>query len=257
MQLTGRPNSAASSFVVRYVKHFIVPEGNSTKLVEQIMGQDSSSTVALSKRKTTVAVLRGILREYHGREDNFAKLAEQSQSWVKKVSAGQEPLADEVTRVLELNVGIGLAWSKGDPNLPPVSYTNRPFDYEFFQNHRAKLRVGVYPRITVVRFAGTISNIAGIGAAAGRKGKASLFHWKLSEFLKQCRDEFGCDEAAGKRLEKALDKAKVAGMSFQDRWVHPDNGTEMTFAEGESEDDVIKDLLKTGGDTRNAKKPAM
>ena len=116
----------------------------------------NGSTVALSQRKTTVAVLRGVLGNYHGREDNFAKLAERSPSWVKKVSAGQEPLADDPARVLELNAGISLGWLKGDPNLPPVSTTGSPFDDKFFENYRAKLRGGTYPRITVVRFTGDV-----------------------------------------------------------------------------------------------------
>lgn len=210
--------------------------------------------MALSQRKTTVAVLRGILGDYHGREDKFAELAERSRSWVKKVSAGQEMLVNDAARVLELNVGISLAWLKGDPNLPPVSFTGRPFDYEFFETYRAKRRDGIYPRISVVRFTGAISKIAGIGAAAGRKGKASLFHWRLSEFLKKCSDDFGVDESATRRLEKLLEKANVSGMSFQDRWMDLGMGANATFDEGNDPNEEIEKLLKLGGDTRNAKK---
>ena len=210
--------------------------------------------MALSKRKTTVAVLRGILGRIHGQEERFAKMAERSRSWVKKVSAGQEVLVDDAARVLELNVGISLAWLKGDPNLPPVSSTGRPFDFKFFEEYRAKRRNGIYQKISVVRFTGTMSKIAGIGAAAGRKGKASLFHWRLSEFLKECSDEFGVDESASRRLERSLEKANVSGMSFQDRWVDPGTGAEMTFDEGENPDDEIGKLLKLGGDTRKTKR---
>ena len=210
--------------------------------------------MALSRRKTTVAVLRGILGSIHGQEDKFAKLAERSSSWVKKVSAGQEVLVDDAARVLELNVGISLAWLKGDPSLPPISLTGRPFDFKFFENYRAKLRDGIYPRISVVRFTGTISKIAAIGAAAGRKGKASLFHWRLSEFLKKCSDDFGFDESAGRKLERSLEKANVSGMSFQDCWVDPRSGTDVTFNEGEDLDNKIDKLVKQGGDTRSAKK---
>ena len=212
--------------------------------------------MALSRRKTTVAVLRGVLGSIHGQEDKFAKLAERSRSWVKKVSAGQEVLVDDAARVLELNVGISLAWLKGDPNLPPISSTNQPFDFKFFENYRAKLRDGIRPRISVVRFTGTISKIAGIGAAAGRKGKASLFHWRLSEFLKKCSDDFGFDESAGRKMERSLEKANVSGMSFQDRWVDPDAGADVTFNEGEGHDNEIDGPLELGGDTRKTQKEA-
>ena len=253
MQLTGRPNSVASSFVLMYVRLLILPEDSSTKFIDQEMGQDNGSTMALSKRKTTVAVLRSILGSIHGQEDKFAKLAERSRSWVKKVSAGQEVLVDDAARVLELNVGISLAWLKGNPNFPPVSSTGRPFNFKFFENYRAKLREGIYPRITVVRFTRTISKIAGIGAAAGRKGKASLFHWRLSQFLEKCSVDFGFDESTGRKLERSLEKANVSGMSFQDRWIDFDTGVDGTSNEGEYPDDEIKKLLKLGGDTRNAK----
>lgn len=212
--------------------------------------------MALSKRMTTVAVLRGVLGSYHGREDKFAELAERSRSWVKKVSAGQEVLVDDAARVLELNVGISLAWLKGDPSLPPISLTGRPFDYKFFETYRAKRRAGIYPRISIVRFTGTISKIAGIGAAAGRKGKASLFHWRLSEFLKKCSDDLGFDDVASRKLERSLEKANVSGMSFQDRWVNPDTGADVIFNEEEYPNDEMEKLLKLGGDTRNAKKQA-
>jgi hypothetical protein len=149
--------------------------------------------VSYSQRKTTVAVLRGILGPIHGGEVRFARLVRRSRSWVKKVSAGKIPLSEEAARLLELETGISLDWLMGPLDAPPVNGRGKPYAKAYFERHRAYakaeaplIRSGGYPFSYAPK-------IAAIGCAAGDRGKASLFTWRLETFLDDCAQEFGFD----------------------------------------------------------------
>lgn len=186
------------------------------------IGQHNGSSMALSQRKTTVAVLRGILGRYHGREDRFASLAKRSRSWVKKASAGVIPLGEETARLLELETGIALDWLMGPPDTPPVSGAGQPYMSADFEWHRAKMKAGEFPIHSLgfpFKFA---LRIASIGSAAGDQGKASLFLWRLRTFLDESAREFGFDEKmraiAGSIFKDAAKKApNLAKLAFGDK----------------------------------------
>ena len=76
--------------------------------------------MALSQRKTTVAVLRGILGRIHGQEERFAKLAHRSRSWVKKALAGLIPLSEDTARILQHETGVSLGCLLGPADQPPI-----------------------------------------------------------------------------------------------------------------------------------------
>ena len=144
--------------------------------------------MALSRRSTTLAVLRGILGSRHGQEARFAGLVGRSVSWVKKVSAGHEPLTGDVALQLERSTGIAAAWLlNGDPAIPPVDITGRTYTLNSFEHHRSGLEAREMPSIAP----GYLQLITGIATAAARRGRASLFHYRLSRFLEECREEFG------------------------------------------------------------------
>jgi hypothetical protein len=174
--------------------------------------------MALSKRKTTVAVLRGILGPIHGQEARFARLAKRSTSWVKKVSAGVIPLNEETARVLELETGVALDWLMGTPDAPPVNGRGKPYAFVDFEWHRAGAKAAA-PRIRSIGFPFMYAlKIAAIGSAAGEQGKASLFLWRLRTFLNECAQEFGFDENARSFAESELRKVpRIAQMAFHDK----------------------------------------
>ena len=159
--------------------------------------------MALSQRKTTIAVLRGILGPIHGQADNFARLAKRSRSWVKKVSAGA-PLTEDTARLLELETGVSLVWLMGPPDAPPVNGKGQPYTSTMSKWYRARKDAGKPWR----QKAGFPFNyaplIAAIGSAAGDKGEASLFLWRLQSFLDQCKKEFGYDGKAHTRAKYLL-----------------------------------------------------
>jgi hypothetical protein len=191
------------------------------------MVHNNGSPMALSQCKTTIAVLRGILGPYHGREDRFASLANRSRSWVKKVSAGLIPISEGTARRLELETGVALDWLMGPPDAPPLNGTRQPYKFEHFDWHRAKIKAGELP----VRAGGFplfyALKIASIGSAAGEQGKASLFMWRLDTFLDECTKEFGFDEKAraivGSIFKDAAKKAPyLAKVAFADKGFDPD-----------------------------------
>jgi hypothetical protein len=196
------------------------------------MGEDNGASMALSQRKTTIAVLRGILPPYYGREDNFAKLAKHSRDWVKKVSAGKSKagkgirLNEGTARLLELETGISLSWLMGPPTAKPVNGRGDPYTRGYFEWHRAEMKAG-RPPITHASYPLSYApRIAAIGSAAGDQGKASIFNWRLETFLEQCAEEFGFDKKAQTNvwsiLKKASKKAPVLdGILFHDAGLHP------------------------------------
>lgn len=103
--------------------------------------------MATSKRKTTLAVLRSILGPVEGSEERVASLASRSISWVKKVSAGLEPLTEEAALQLQSATGVSLDWLLGtDPNVSPTAFTPvapidppAPYNLGVFEAHRAYL----------------------------------------------------------------------------------------------------------------------
>lgn len=178
--------------------------------------------MALSKRKTTVSVLRGILGPFHGREDRFARLAKRSRSWVKKVSAGVIPLSEETARLLELETGVALSWLMGTPEAPAVNGQGKPYSFAYFEWHCAGAKAG-QPRIMAGDYPFKyVPEIAAVGSAAGDQGKASLFIWRLKTFLYECAKDFGFDEKARARAESIFkDAAKktpeLAEVAFHDK----------------------------------------
>ncbi|MBA2271363.1 MAG: hypothetical protein H0W20_12345 [Chthoniobacterales bacterium] len=153
--------------------------------------------MALSQRKTTIAVLRGLLGEYHGREDHFARLAERSRSWVKKVSAGLIKLSEDSARQISLQTGVSLDWLMGPIERPPVDISGNPYDSSSFAFFRAN------PTHTLVTTA-FIPRVIGVASAAGDQSKLALFQWRFGSFLDECAEEFGVDARAYKTADDAL-----------------------------------------------------
>jgi hypothetical protein len=166
-------------------------------------------------------VLRGILGSIHGQEARFARLAKQSTSWVKKVSAGIHPLREKTARRLELETGVALDWLMGPSDAPPVNDRGEPYTLADFEWHRARVKEGELP----IRHAGDLFSyavkIAAIGSAAGDKGEASLFLWRLHTFLDECAEEFGFDEKARALAVRELQRRKVQPIVFHDKGFDP------------------------------------
>src|SRR5262245_10258995 len=101
--------------------------------------------MALSQRKTTVAVLRGILGPFHGQEARFAILADRSRSWVKKASAGLMPLSERTARVLAHETGVSLEWLLGPADQPAVDSKGQRYDEKYFKWYRARAEEGHQP----------------------------------------------------------------------------------------------------------------
>ncbi|MGA3171478.1 MAG: hypothetical protein ABSE62_10735 [Chthoniobacteraceae bacterium] len=168
--------------------------------------------MAFSRRKTTVAVLRGILGPEEGRERRFARLARRSVSWVKKVSAGQEALSEAAALELERSTGVSAAWLLGgDTKARVVSNGGGAYDFQVFRMFRAGIKDGPMLKTGVELTTEAARLIEGIRAAAGKRGKGASFGYRLTRFLEACEEEFGLDKkamgAAGKR-KRADDKSR-------------------------------------------------
>jgi hypothetical protein len=178
--------------------------------------------MARSQRKTTIAVLRGILGKFHGREDQFAKLTKHSTAWVKKVSAGITPLHEATARLLELETGISLSWLMGPPAAPPVNGQGKPYTHEYFGKYRMRMRSGELTIAALVMPLNYMPRIAAIGSAAGDMGKVSLFRWRLESFLDECAELFGFDNNAYATTRSIIERAakktpKLARIAIHDK----------------------------------------
>ena len=171
--------------------------------------------MALSQQKTTVAVLRSVLGRYHGREDIFAKLAERSGSWVKKVSAGHKPLSEEAARVLAAKTGINLEWLLGEKPARPVDAWRRPYNYALFESYKSSNESGGH-RGVVSQLDDILPNVVAIGSAAGRKRMVSLYAWRLRDFLERCKTEFGFDATAHAEVTQKLKNSPLQHVSIAD-----------------------------------------
>lgn len=172
--------------------------------------------MARSQQKTTIAKLRAVLGSTLGGEKRFAKLAERSPDWVKKVSAGIIKLGEEPARKIYLKTGVSVDWLLGKSGGPPVNSRGDPYTFEMFQwyqTHAVQHSAGT-PFLFAV-------DIAAIGDAAGENGKAALFIWKLKTFLDQCADEFGFSASgqatALKMLDEAAKHVKLKALVFHDK----------------------------------------
>lgn len=207
--------------------------------------------MALSQKSTTVSVLRGLLGPYHGREDKFSKLVGKSVSWVKKTSAGIKPLSEETARLLTHETGINLSWLlQNDVNAPPTDSKGKPYSLECFESRRAELKSGDIKVLSVVTPDNVLSEIAGVGSAAGHSGKLSLFHWRYSEFVRQCREEFGFDDEARAAVLKAIDNGSLPRVALSDGWRKKGSKAKRTTfqitTKGEH-DEHCRVLLQAGG----------
>jgi hypothetical protein len=170
--------------------------------------------MALSQKKTTLSVLRGILGPYFGREAVFSKLVSKSVSWVKKTSAGIKPLSEETARLISHETGINPDWLQGcDTSKPPTDLRGKPYSLKIFENRRAELESGEYTTFTVFNTKHVIPQIAAIGSAAGKQGKVSLFAWKWEKFIKECRETFGFDDEA---FSAVLKEGRFFLLTFSD-----------------------------------------
>jgi len=187
------------------------------------MVQNNGSTVALSQRKTTVAILRNVLGPVHGQEAKFAKLAHRSVSWVKKLSAGPNKITEETARVLEHETGISFQWLLGPPNQMPVDSRGKRYTREDFEWFRARKKAGeptIQVGFTLFEF---VPDIVGIASAAGDQGMVYLFLWRLSHFIDQVRTEFGFSEK-----DSALAKEMLARSILRTIYI-VDKGTESSL----------------------------
>jgi hypothetical protein len=104
--------------------------------------------MANSKLKTTTAVLREVLGPEEGGEKRFAALASRSVSWVKKVSAGLEPLTEEIAYKLQAETGVDVEWLlQTKPSTPPTAHSpacgpvGTPYTYATYEAHRALIEI--------------------------------------------------------------------------------------------------------------------
>lgn len=115
--------------------------------------------------------------------------------------------------------GINLSWLlKNDINAPPTDSKGKPYSLESFESRRAELESGDFNVLSVFTLDNVLSEIAGVGSAAGKNGKVALFHWRYSEFVRQCREEFGFDDEARAAVLKAIDAASLPGITVLDGW---------------------------------------
>ena len=173
--------------------------------------------MAQSQKKTTIAILRGVLGATHGREENFARLMNKSGAWVKRARAGHIPLTEQSARDIHHATGINLAWLlKNDISEPPINSAGEPYTFECFQARRVELTSGDIKARSVFRLKNVLSEIAGIGSAAGKSGKLSLFQWRYTDFAEKCREEFGFDDEASNAALKKTAAAKLPEFTVSD-----------------------------------------
>ncbi len=162
--------------------------------------------MARSKRKTTLAVLRGILGPVHGQERHFARLAGRSVSWVKKASAGIVPLSEGTARVLETETGVSFQWLLGAATRPPISHglAAEPYTHEYFDWYRSEMKSGSPITQSAFSLLDFLPELLSAGFAAAGSRKAALFMWRLKFFIAELTEEFGCDDRAAEITKHLL-----------------------------------------------------
>jgi hypothetical protein len=190
--------------------------------VDKPMVQNNSSYVALSQRRTTVSILRGILGQA-GQEQRFAKLAGRSTSWVKKVSAGITGLSEDAARKLSDETGVSFRWLFGSVDKPPISRgTNEPYTPEYSQWYRAEYKNGRPVQQCAHPPSAWLPDLFGVAVAAAERAKSNLFMWRLAKFIDEAREEFGSSDKAKELAESVLfGRARIAGhlLRIRDLWI--------------------------------------
>ncbi len=98
------------------------------------------STMAHSKNRTTLAVLRSHLGPFGG-EPELASIIGRSASWVNKVSAGRIHMTRDIALRISMETGVCPEWLlQNDPAISPVAAESRlPFNNAFFKKYRENL----------------------------------------------------------------------------------------------------------------------
>jgi hypothetical protein len=154
-----------------------------------------------------------VLRKITGSpREVFVAYAGRGDIWLRKIEAGIIPLMPEVALQISLETGIDVDWlMAGNPAAPPISRTGQPYTKGFYQWWRGRMNdrdAPAFPtRLTISAVDNYVPRIVGIGQAAGRKGMAAVFHWKVARFLDAMGEEFGTDDDARAAAELALFKA--------------------------------------------------
>jgi len=172
-------------------------------------------------------------------------------SWVKKTSAGIKPLSEETARLLAHETGVNLAWLlKNDINEPPTDSKGKPYSRECFESRRAELKSGDIKVLSVVTLENVLSEIAGVGSAAGKSGKNSLFHWRYTEFVKECREEFGFDDEASAAVLQEIAAARLPRFVVSDGWRTKGSKEKRTTFQitTMAELEAISRIMKEGGE---------
>ncbi len=164
--------------------------------------------MALSKKRTTLSVLREILGSDAGNIQAIARMTRKKPDWVKKVSCGDRELQEHEARALEIATGVSKEWLlAGDPEVAPFNAYGSPYTRATFEQLRFLRRSGVPGVEVVVRPFNAAKTIAGVAGAAGKDGKVELFASRLATFLKEIEREFGFDHAEFYRAAEAMNNA--------------------------------------------------
>ena len=137
---------------------------------------------------------------------------------MKKVSAGVIPLSEDTARRLKIETGVALTWLLGPADGRPVDGLGRLYTSETFQSYRSRRKGGVgdYMSVSVSTMHSFLPDICAAGAAAGTKGMAGLFNWRLSTFIDQATQEFGFDEVVKNEVAHMLHHSPMALWYFGD-----------------------------------------
>jgi hypothetical protein len=157
--------------------------------------------MARSKKKTTVAVLRGILGE-DGQRDYFAKLIGMSHSWVRHASCGVLPLTRKAAFKIASATGVSPEWLLADDvSQPPMtSDLSRPYDLNAYLEYKNNKRASVPNRTDPLAEAvteeipeGLLKILSAIHASGDVPWRLRAILQNLEEFADRLADDFKPD----------------------------------------------------------------
>jgi len=147
----------------------------------------------VSRKRTTLAILRSLLGPIWGSEKSFSDLTGLSLSWIRKASAGSVPMTQRAAECISEATGISLEWlMNANIKATPIGVDDSLFTMESFEKW-AQRRQTKHEETITASPAYPLQQILFSLHAAQKQGKYSTAFFHLRQFSELMRCQFAQD----------------------------------------------------------------
>ncbi len=148
----------------------------------------------VSRKRTTLAILRTLLGPIWGSEKSFSDITGLSLSWIRKASAGGVPMTQRAAESISEATGISLEWlMNADIKATPVGVDGSLYTMESFEKW-AQRRQTRHAEKSSASPSYPLQQILLSLHAAQKQGKSSTAFFHLRQFSELMRCQFGQEE---------------------------------------------------------------